>query len=141
MELTELKNKLASALVGSDLQNLNTLSEEAMQLYPDEGFGYYYLGEKLLLEASNDMPSIEWAFAKASYLDQSNITYLKRFAKSLDEQFKYEEAANVYATIYYIDSQDDDALFGLGRHELSDIRKNPSAALQYFARIATRPWN
>jgi hypothetical protein len=137
MELTELKNKLASALVGSDLQNLNTLSEEAMQLYPDEGFGYYYLGEKLLLEASNDMPSIEWAFAKASYLDQSNITYLKRFAKSLDEQFKYEEAANVYATIYYIDSQDDDALFGLGRHELSDIRKNPSAALQYFARIAT----
>ena len=100
MELTELKNKLASALVGSDLQNLNTLSEEAMQLYPDEGFGYYYLGEKLLLEASNDMPSIEWAFAKASYLDQSNITYLKRFAKSLDEQFKYEEAANGYATIY-----------------------------------------
>lgn len=135
MELTELKNKLASALVGSDLQNLSVLSEEAMQLYPDEGFGYYYLGEKLLLEASNDMPAIEWAFAKASYLEQSNITYLKRLAKSLDEQYKYSEAGNIYATIYKIDENDDDALLGLGRYELSDDRKNYSAAAYYFSKI------
>lgn len=135
MEINELKNKLESALSAVDLENLNTLTEEAMQKYPEEGFGYYYFGEKLLKEASKDMPSIEWAFGKASYLEQTNLVYLKKYAESLVEQDKYDEAAKIYGNIYNLDNKDTEALFGLGRYELSEERRNYPHALFYFSAI------
>jgi tetratricopeptide (TPR) repeat protein len=135
MTMNELKDKLAEALENLDLQNLGSLSEEAMQVYPNEGFGYYYFGEKILKDANIDMPTAEWHFAKASYLEQNNITYLKKYAQSLSEQYKYDEAYNVWATVYYLDNNDNEALFGLGHYELTQ-KNNPSAALQYFASIS-----
>jgi len=136
MKMNELKDKLAEALENSDLQNLSSLSEEAMQIYPDEGFGYYYFGEKILKDANIDMPTAEWHFAKASYLEQNNTTYLKKYAQSLIELYKFDEAYNVWATVYYLDNNDNEALFGLGHYELTQ-KNNPSAALQYFASIST----
>jgi tetratricopeptide (TPR) repeat protein len=135
MELSELKNKLATALSESDIENLGRLSEEAMQLYPNEGFGYYYFGEKLLNEAALDMPAVEWAFAKASFLEQDNINYLKKYAQSLEDLLKFEEAGNVFASIYNINPDDQEALYGLGKYELSDERKNYSNAIYYFSKI------
>jgi hypothetical protein len=135
MEINELKDKLAKALENSDLQNLGTLSEEAMQVYPNEGFGYYYFGEKILKDANADMTSAEWHFAKASYLEQGNIIYLKKYAQSLTELYKFEEAYNIWATIYYLDSTDNEALFGLGHFELTQ-KNDPNAALQYFASMS-----
>ena len=135
MTMNELKDRLAEALKNSDLQNLGSLSEEAMQVYPNEGFGYYYFGEKILKDANIDMPTAEWHFAKASYLEQNNITYLKKYAQSLTELYKYDEAYNVWASIYYLDNNDNEALFGLGHFELTQ-KNNPDAALQYFASMS-----
>jgi tetratricopeptide (TPR) repeat protein len=133
--MNELKDRLAEALKNSDLQNLGSLSEEAMQVYPNEGFGYYYFGEKILKDANIDMPTAEWHFAKASYLEQNNITYLKKYAQSLTELYKYDEAYNVWASVYYLDNNDNEALFGLGHFELTQ-KNNPSSALQYFASMS-----
>ena len=135
MTMNELKDRLAEALKNSDLQNLGSLSEEAMQVYPNEGFGYYYFGEKILKDANIDMPTAEWHFAKASYLEQNNITYLKKYAQSLTELYKYDEAYNVWASVYYLDNNDNEALFGLGHFELTQ-KNNPSSALQYFASMS-----
>ena len=135
MTMNELKDMLAEALKNSDLQNLGLLSEEAMQVYPNEGFGYYYFGEKILKDANIDMPTAEWHFAKASYLEQNNITYLKKYAQSLTELYKYDEAYNVWASVYYLDNNDNEALFGLGHFELTQ-KNNPSVALQYFATMS-----
>jgi tetratricopeptide (TPR) repeat protein len=121
--------ELEEALKNNNAETIINLSTQAVENFPEESFGYYFLGEGNLLNYK--YPNAEICFGKAIELDD-NVSYKLRFADNKNLQGLYEDAMIVYAQILKFDNKNFKALLGLGNYHLND--ENFEAAIDYYSR-------
>ncbi len=121
--------ELEDALKNNNAETIINLSTQAVENFPEESFGYYFLGEGNLLNYK--YPNAEICFGKAIELDD-NVSYKFRFADNKNLQGLFEDAMIVYSQILKSDNKNFKALLGLGNYHLND--ENFEAAIDYYSR-------
>lgn len=127
MNKDELKEALEAALQQEAYEQLETLAKEAVSAYPQEAFGYAYLGEALLGELPIPFPEVELCLAKASELEPKNPHYLARFARVKEFQGEKEAAQLMWGKILSLDPNHVEALIGKGVYHLNTTQDNEQA--------------
>lgn len=133
MNTDELKEALEKVLKEEDYVQLENLAKEAISAYPQEAFGYAYLGEALLGELPTPFPEVELCLAKASELEPTNTTYLSRFAVIKGMQGATDAAQLMWGKILSIDPNHKEALVAKGVYQLN-TNQDYEKALPFFNR-------
>lgn len=127
MNKDELKEALATALEQEAYEQLETLAKEAVSAYPQEAFGYAYLGEALLGELPIPFPEVELCLAKASELEPKNTHYLERFAVVKTFQGEKEAAQLMWGKILSLNPNHVEALTAKGEYHLNTTQDHEQA--------------
>lgn len=131
MTINELKEGLESALQNEAFEALKTRAKEAVSAYPQEAFGYAYLGEALWGELPIPFTEVELCLAKASELEPTNTSYLARFAVLKDVQGARDAAQLMWGKILSIDPNHIEALVAKGSYQLQ-TNQDYEKALPFF---------
>lgn len=135
MNKDELQSTLAQALAEKNYEDLELLSQAAVQNFPEQAFGYAYYGEYLLATEPDSHSGLSWAFSNAAAFDDNNIEYLLKYAQVLSDAGQLDEAASTYMYILSLNAKEKEALTGMALYELSEERQNPEEAVNYLATI------
>ena len=94
----ELLEELTLALTQENFVELEEIAEEAIELYPQAAWGYYYMGEALLLQF-NEHAALN-QFNRAVELDSENLDYQNCQALCLSKLGE-EEKAQKYCKYFF----------------------------------------
>lgn len=133
MNTDELQQALAVALKEKAYEQLEDLAKQAVSNYPQEAFGYAYLGEALLGELPTPFPEVELCLAKASELEPNNTAYLARFAVVKGIQGEEDAAQLIWGKILSMDPDHVEALVARGAYQLQTYQ-DYEEALSFFNR-------
>ncbi|MFK7796075.1 MAG: tetratricopeptide repeat protein [Aureispira sp.] len=131
MTINELKQGLESALQNEVFEELKTRAKEAVSAYPEEAFGYAYLGEALFGELPIPFAEVELCLAKAAELAPTNTHYLARFAVVKGVQGANDAAQLMWGKILSIDPNHVEALVAKGTFLLQN-NQDYDKALPFF---------
>jgi tetratricopeptide (TPR) repeat protein len=134
MTINELKEELESALQNEAFEVLKTGAKEAISTYPQEAFGYAYLGEALWGTLPIPFAEVELCLAKAAELAPNNTSYLAKFALVKDAQGAKDAAQLMWGKILSIDPNHVDALLAKGIYQLQNKHDYPKA-LPFFDKV------
>ena len=134
MNKENLMLELEDALKNNQAETLSNLAKQAVENYPDESFGYYFLAEANLLDFNYD--NAEICLAKAIELDD-DVMYKLRFAHVKESQGLMDDARLVYTMILDTDSSNYEALVGLGHYYYEEAQDFETAVKYYSNAIAS----
>ncbi|MBL4648564.1 MAG: tetratricopeptide repeat protein [Aureispira sp.] len=112
IEREELLEDVLDALEDGDYEEAEDLADEAIEAFPEEAFGYYYVGEAMFLQGDIE-DAIEYyqqAIEKAS----DNPDYKGRLALMYAKLDKEEKAKQIYKSILNIHGDHVDTLVAMG---------------------------
>lgn len=112
LEREELLEDILDALEDGDYEEAEDLADEAIEAFPGEAFGYYYVGEAMFLQGDID-DAIEYyqlAIEKAS----DNPDYKARLALMYAKLNEEEKAKQIYKSILELHSDHVDTLVAMG---------------------------
>jgi tetratricopeptide (TPR) repeat protein len=138
MNKENLLSELEEALKNSQVESLTNLSKQAVENFPEESFGYYFLAEANLLEFNYN--NAEICLAKAIELDD-DVMYKLRFAQVKENQGLMDDARLTYAMILDTDSSNYEALVGLGHYYYEEAQDFELAIKYYSNAIDSDPKN
>ncbi|MFK7796583.1 MAG: tetratricopeptide repeat protein [Aureispira sp.] len=121
MNKEELEDSIHFALIQGKKEQLETLSREAVSLYPREAFGYAYLAEAILMEFPTPYTKAEHCLAKATQLAPTNTSYIARFATVKDKQNQGDNAQVLWERLLEMDPNHLEALIAKGVHALNNV--------------------
>ena len=130
-DLTEkeaLLEDILDALEDGDYQEAEDLADEAIELFPNEGFGYYYLGEALFFQ--QDMASAVDYYQKAINVAPENFDYKARLGLMYAKLYQEEKAKQIYTSILNSNPTHINSLIALGVYALND--DDLEIALEYL---------
>jgi len=133
MDKEQLLADLKAAYESRDYATLEKLAQQAVEEFPEEAFGYYYLAEYFTTEEKVDYFNVETCLAKAIELDEDSLGYMVRFAQIKEQQGAFEDAAILWGKILRQDENNIDALIGKATIELRQY-KNYEGALDFLNR-------
>lgn len=131
MNKEALIEALKKALNEADVNTLEKLATEAIENYPEEGFGYAYQAEFYLAQEPVAYSKAEQNIALALSKDSDNANYLVRFAEIKADQDLAEDARILYLKALRADENNTDALVGLGLYQMR-VAGSLESALQQF---------
>lgn len=112
IEREELLEDVLDALEDGDYEEAEDLADEAIEAFPEEAFGYYYVGEAMFLQGDIE-DAIEYyqqAIEKAS----DNPDYKGRLALMHAKLNEEEKAKQIYKSILDIHGDHVDTLVAMG---------------------------
>lgn len=112
IEREELLEDILDALEDGDYEEAEDLADEAIEAFPEEAFGYYYVGEAMFLQGDID-DAIEYyqqAIEKAS----DNPDYKARLALMHAKLGEEEKAKQIYKSILEVHDDHVDTLVAMG---------------------------
>lgn len=112
IEREELLEDVLDALEDGDYEEAEDLADEAIEAFPQEAFGYYYVGEAMFLQGDIE-DAIEYyqqAIEKAS----DNPDYKGRLALMYAKLNEEEKAKQIYKSILEIHGDHVDTLVAMG---------------------------
>lgn len=121
MNKEELEESIHLALIQGKKEQLETLSREAVSVYPREAFGYAYLAEAILMEFPVPYTKAEHCLGKAAQLAPTNTSYMARIATIKDKQNQGANAQILWEKILKIDPNHLEALIAKGVHTLNNM--------------------
>ncbi len=128
IEREELLEDILDALEEGDYEEVEDLSDDAIEQFPEEAFGYFYLGESLFFQTEYE-EAIEY-YQKAIELATDNSDYKARLALMYSKMHREEEAKQIYKTILDANPDHIGSLLALGVLEFNV--NEPKAALVYL---------
>jgi len=128
LEREELLEDILDALEDGDYEEVEDLAEDAIEDFPNEAFGYYYLGEALFLqmEIEDAVDSYQKAVEKAP----DNSDYKARLALMYAKLNEDEKARQIYKAVLELNDSHVDSLVALGVYALND--DDGGQALEYL---------
>lgn len=112
IEREELLEDILDALEDGDYEEAEDLADEAIEAFPQEAFGYYYVGEAMFLQGDID-DAVEYyqqAIEKAS----DNPDYKARLALMYAKLNEEEKAKQIYKSILDVHGDHVDTLVAMG---------------------------
>jgi len=130
IEREELLEDILDALEDGDYEEAEDLADEAIEAFPKEAFGYYYVGESMFLQAEieNAIEYYQQAIEKAS----DNPDYKARLALMYAKLHEEEKAKQIYKNILEIHGNHVDTLVAMGVYASNE--NAPEKALEYLDR-------
>ncbi len=122
LEREHLLEDILDALEDGDIEEVEDLSDEAIDQFPEEAFGYYYMGEAMLLQAEYH-EALDF-YQKASKLAPDNPNYLARTALAYSKLQQADVAKKIYEKVLQNSTGHTEALLGLGVLELNAANYN-----------------
>lgn len=118
IEREELLEDILDALEDGDYEEAEDLADEAIEAFPQEAFGYYYVGEAMFLQGDID-DAVEYyqqAIEKAS----DNPDYKARLALMYAKLNEEEKAKQIYKSILDLHGDHVDTLVAMGVYASND---------------------
>jgi tetratricopeptide (TPR) repeat protein len=112
IEREELLEDILDALEDGDYEEAEDLADEAIEAFPQEAFGYYYVGEAMFLQGDVE-DAVEYyqqAIEKAS----DNPDYKARLALMYAKLNEEEKAKQIYKSILDLHGDHVDSLVAMG---------------------------
>lgn len=128
LEREEYLEDILDALEDGDYEEAEDLADEAIEKFPNEAFGYYYLGEAIFLQGDIDF-ALDY-YHQAIEKAPDNLDYKARLALMYAKLNDEERAKQIYKSILDINDKQVDALVSLGVYAINDEDSN--AALGYL---------
>jgi len=139
MDKEQLISALQTAAINENIDDLESLAVVAIEQYPEDAFGYYFLGEANMLKLSYDNAKL--CFVKAIELDDTNVDYKLRLATLKEEKGEYEDASIIYNMILDEDENNVHALIGQGRYALK-YEEDEEEAIELLSKaVSIEPQN
>ncbi|CAA6805771.1 MAG: Unknown protein [uncultured Aureispira sp.] len=112
IEREELLEDILDALEDGDYEEAEDLADEAIDAFPEEAFGYYYVGEAMFLQGDIDdaIAYYQQAIEKAS----DNPDYKARLALMHAKLNEEEKAKQIYKSILDVHGDHVDTLVAMG---------------------------
>lgn len=129
MNQNELLSALQAALSAENVAETEQLARTAVEQFPNEAWGYYFLAEANVLKPNFD--NAELCLAKAIELDEENNDYRLRFAALKEIQGDYDDVEALYLIILDKTPAEPRALMGLSRYYLYHLH-DEERALEYI---------
>lgn len=128
LEREEYLEDILDALEDNDYEEAEDLADEAIDKFPNEAFGYYYLGEAIFLQGDidNALDYYHQAIEKAP----DNLDYKARLALMYAKLNDEEKAKQIYKSILALNDKHVDTLVALGVYAIND--EEATAALDYL---------
>lgn len=130
LEREELLEDILDALEDGDYEEAEDLADEAIEAFPNEAFGYYYVGEAMFLQGDIE-DAIEY-YQQAIENATNNPDYKSRLALMYAKLGEEEKAKQIYKTILESNDNHVDSLVAMGVYASND--SNPEKALNYLDR-------
>ncbi len=130
LEREEMLEDILDALEDGDLEEAEDLADEAIEEFPNEAFGYYYMGEALFLQS--DLEEAYEYFQQAVSKAPDNSDYLGRFALINAKLNEEEKARLLYNKVLQLNPSHVDSLIASGVYALNDEKYED--ALDYLNR-------
>lgn len=130
IEREELLEDILDALEDGDYEEAEDLADEAIEAFPEEAFGYYYVGEAMFLQGDID-DAVEYyqqAIEKAS----DNPDYKARLALMYAKLSEEEKAKQIYKSVLDVHGDHVDSLVAMGVYASNE--NAPEDALGYLDR-------
>lgn len=130
IEREELLEDILDALEDGDYEEAEDLADEAIEAFPQEAFGYYYVGEAMFLQGDIDdaIGYYQQAIEKAS----DNPDYKARLALMHAKLNEEEQAKQIYKSILDVHGDHVDTLVAMGVYASNE--NAPKEALDYLDR-------
>jgi tetratricopeptide (TPR) repeat protein len=112
IEREELLEDILDALEDGDYEESEDLADEAIDAFPDEAFGYYYVGESMFLQGDVE-DAIEY-YQQAIEKAADNPDYKARLALMHAKLNEEEQAKQIYKSILDIHGDHVDSLVAMG---------------------------
>jgi len=112
IEREELLEDILDALEDEDYEEAEDLADEAIEAFPQEAFGYYYVGEAMFLQGDIEdaIAYYQQAIEKAS----DNPDYKGRLALMYAKLNEEEKAKQIYKSILEVHGDHVDTLVAMG---------------------------
>jgi len=129
-EREELLEDILDALEDGEYEEVEDLADEAIEAFPDEAFGYYYLGEALFFQSEIEaaIEHYQEAVNRAAY----NSDYQARLALMYAKLNEEEKAIQLYKSVIELNRNHIDSLVALGVYALNN--ENYVEAVHYLTR-------
>lgn len=118
LEREEMLEDILDALEDKEYDEVEDMADEAIESFPDEAFGYFYMGEALFLQYDYQEAAYYFQHAVAKALN--NSTYIARLAlvnAKLDEN---EKAQILYRKVLEINNEHLGSILALAVYALND---------------------
>lgn len=130
LEQEELLEDILDALEDREYEEVEYLADEAIESFPDEAFGYYYLGEALFFQSEIE-GAIEY-YKEAVNREAYNSNYQARLALMYAKLNDEENAIKIYKAVVQLNRNHIDSLVALGVYALNN--NNNVEAVHYLTR-------
>lgn len=128
IEREELLEDILDALEDGDYEEAEDLADEAIEAFPQEAFGYYYVGEAMFLQGDID-DAIEY-YQQAIEKAADNPDYKARLALMYAKLNEEEKAKQIYRSILETHDNHVDTLVAMGVYASNE--NAPKEALNYL---------
>jgi tetratricopeptide (TPR) repeat protein len=112
IEREELLEDILDALEDGDYEEAEDLSDEAIDAFPEEAFGYYYVGEAMFLQG--DVEDAIGYYQQAIEKASDNPDYKARLALMHAKLNEEEQAKQIYKSILDVHGDHVDTLVAMG---------------------------
>jgi tetratricopeptide (TPR) repeat protein len=130
IEREELLEDILDALEDGDYEEAEDLADEAIEAFPQEAFGYYYVGEAMFLQGDID-DAVEY-YQQAIERAADNPDYKARLALMYAKLDEEEKAKQIYKSILDVHGDHVDTLVAMGVYASNE--NAPKEALGYLDR-------
>lgn len=112
IEREELLEDILDALEDGDYEEAEDLADEAIEAFPQEAFGYYYVGEAMFLQGDIE-DAVEY-YQRAIEKASDNPDYKARLALMYAKLGEEEKAKQIYKSILDVHGDHVDTLVAMG---------------------------
>lgn len=118
LEREELLEDILDALEDGDYEETEDLADEAIEAFPNEAFGYYYVGEAMFLQG--DIEDAVAYYQKAVDRAADNPDYKARLALMYAKMEEEEKAKQIYSSILEVHDKHVDSLVAMGVYAINE---------------------
>jgi tetratricopeptide (TPR) repeat protein len=118
LEREEMLEDILDALEDGDFDEVEDMADEAIEVFPEDAFGYFYMGEALFLQY--DYTEAAYYFQHAVSKALNNSAYIARLALVNAKLEEEEKAKILYKKVLQINPEHVDSMVALAVYALND---------------------
>ena len=112
LEIEEFKEDILDALEDGEYEEAEDIADEAIEMFPEESFGYYYMAEALFMQFDYE-EALHYYF-QALERSPEHAEYLSRVALMYSKLGEQDRSAAYYKHVIQVNDKHTDALIALG---------------------------
>lgn len=118
LEREALLEDILDALEDGDYEEAEDIADEAIELFPNEAFGYYYMGEAMFMQGDVE-DAIDY-YQRGVKRAPQNVTYRARLALMYAKIGEDNRAKQLYKSVLKLNDRHVDTLVALGVYAVND---------------------